>query len=482
MSSIYPIIDHQKIRAHFEALYKVQHEKGISLETVERLRVQRLIYDVSRPGELLLKVEGTACDALAWIEVNYTLGGKPHRFRAEVINCRCMGVAGAILKLRLPERIGVLNRREHLRHRPPETMPVTLTLTTPTGSLRSCQVRDISSGGVGFAVPVGSISLERGTKIPVRINLPDGPIIPATIIIRHLIPAGTMVRVGAEFVALSSEGRQKICDYVILATLGPDRLSLASQGQLPLVCVIGEGVEAEDMAPLEGPYRLIRHELRADWKRLIQVEPDVLLFCNLGAIPAERFIPKVKALPSLNTAPSVLITDEPDLGTDLDVVMVSSAADTASIIDAMETSITACRREQEPNSLAVAAEAPKSILVLNLQRRISLKTICCIKALKYQPIVFNNQCQFLHCLTEQRPALMVLGAAAVKNLKPFLDELSANPGLADIPRALVVDPPQHIDIDHLSQPVPLSASTFLFFRNLPETELVDKLLALLKSS
>ncbi|MEJ2640438.1 MAG: PilZ domain-containing protein [Desulfosarcinaceae bacterium] len=255
MSSVIPITDDQKIRAHFEALYKVQHEKGVSLEAGGRLTVHRLIYDVSRPGELLLKVEGTACTSLSSIDVHYSLGGKPHRFRTEVISCRCMGTAGAILKLRLPDRIGVLNRREHLRLRPPASMPVTLTLTSPEGSLPSSQVRDISSGGLGFAVPVGSLSLARGAKIPVRIDLAGGIIVPATVIIRHLIPEEGMVRVGAEFVALSAEGRQKICDYVILATLGPDRLGLASQGQSPLVCVIGEGVEEEDLSQLERPYR-----------------------------------------------------------------------------------------------------------------------------------------------------------------------------------------------------------------------------------
>ena len=106
-------------------------------------------------------------------------------------------------------------------------MPVTVTISQPSGITLSSEVKDISGGGLCFQVPVGSVSLDRDTRLPLRVNLPNGQIVPATIIIRHLIPEGGMIRVGAQFCALSTVGREKICDYVIQATLGEDRLSLS---------------------------------------------------------------------------------------------------------------------------------------------------------------------------------------------------------------------------------------------------------------
>jgi hypothetical protein len=485
VSSVIPINDHSEIRAHFEALYKAQHRLRVSWGKGIEIPVQRLIYDVSRPEDLLLKVEGGDCAATPLLEIDYVLGAKLHRFRAEVISHRPMGTESAIIKLHLPERIGVLNRRECLRLKPPQNMPVTLKLYFPTGDTLSCQARDISSGGLGFSVPMGSISLEKEAQIALRIHLPDGQIVPAAIRICHLIPEGETVRVGAEFLSLSSQGRQKICDYVIKATLGPDRFNFASMDQLPLVCVIGEDVEEADLAQLASTYRLIRHNLKADWRRLVQIEPDALLFRNLGEVPAERLIPKVKALPSLKMAPSVLITDQPDLDTDLDAILVSSKADTASVIAAMETSITKHCNAQNKIALdlgeTAAAGDSEIVLVLNLQRRINLKTICCMKLYKYRLIVHNSQDQILRSLTEQRPALMIFGAASVKELKPLLDELAPQKELAHIPRVVLVDPPQRVDVKRLSQPLRLSDATFLFFRTLPESELVQQVFSVLEA-
>jgi hypothetical protein len=429
------------------------------------LQIHRLIYDTSQPDNLLAKVHGTDGALPPFLEFNYILGAELHRFRAEVVSCRPMGPAATLAKLKLPERIDILNRRESLRVRPPVTMPITLGLYSRNGGMLSCQARDISSGGVGFSMPEGSIAMESGTQMPVRIHLPGGHTVPATIIIRHLIPDDGMVRVGAEFLSLSSQGRQKISDYVIMATLGPDRFNSAQADQLPLVCVIGDGVETEDLAQLERSYRLIRHDLTGDWKRLVHIEPDGLLFRNLGAIPAQRLIPKVRALPSLSTAPSVLVTDTPDLDTDLDTIMVSTSADAASVIDAMETAITVPSEGQEapplaPTETSASAEAStadegETVLVLNLQRRITLKAICCMKSYKYRLIVLNRQDQVLRYLTEQRPALMLFGAASAKELKPLLDELSAYTSLAGIPRVVLVDPPQRIVLKRLSQPIRL---------------------------
>jgi hypothetical protein len=282
---------------------------------------------------------------------------------------------------------------------------------------------------------------------------------------------------------------------------------------LPTVCVIGQGVDDDDdLIQLESPYRLIRHELGADWKRLVKVEPDLILFCNLGSLQPERFIPKVKALPNLTTSPSVLITDEPKLNTGLDAVIVPSGADPASLIDVMERSIIERHRENgslpeveaaadpagpievmerstieyglENGSLPVDSAAAnsdsKAILVLNQERRMALKTVCCIRSRDYRPIVLPNQGQFLSYLREHRPVLMVIEAASAMVLKPLLKELAANADLSSVPRVLVVDPPEGIDTKKLSHPLHLSESTFLLFKHLPEADLADQILSVLE--
>jgi hypothetical protein len=513
MPIVHPITDSQQILAHLCELYRDQPQIYITIGAHANLPVNRLIYEPLRPVDLLLKVSEEINKAPSRVDINYALRGKPHCFIGEVVTCRSLGAGGAILKVRLPELIGVLNRREHLRIQPPESMPVTLSWTLASGRFFSSAAQDISGGGLCFQVPVGSLSLDRNTKIAMRVNLPGGHLVPATIVIRHLVPEGGMIRVGAEFCALSQVGRQTICDYVIQASLGPDRPSLTSEGQLPTVCVIGQGVEDDDdLIQLESPYRLIRHELGADWKRLVKVEPDLILFCNLGSLQPERFIPKVKALPNLTTSPSVLITDEPKLNTGLDAVIVPSGADPASLIDVMERSIIERHRENgslpeveaaadpagpievmerstieyglENGSLPVDSAAAnsdsKAILVLNQERRMALKTVCCIRSRDYRPIVLPNQGQFLSYLREHRPVLMVIEAASAMVLKPLLKELAANADLSSVPRVLVVDPPEGIDTKKLSHPLHLSESTFLLFKHLPEADLADQILSVLE--
>lgn len=483
MPIVHPITDSQLILAHLEELYREQPQICITMEAHANLYVNRLIYEPLRPVDLLLKVNEEIRQAPSRVDINYALRGKPHCFQGEVVTCRCLGAGGAILKVRLPELIGILNRREHLRVQPSELMPVTLSLTQASGTILSSAVQDISGGGLCFQVPLGSLSLDGSTKIPTRVNLPGGHLVSATIIIRRLAPEGEMIRVGAEFCSLSQEGRQTICDYVIQACLGPDRPSLSSSGQLPTVCVIGQGVDDDDdLVQLESPYRLIRHELGADWKHLVKVEPDVILFCNLGSLQPERFIPKVKALPNLNTSPSVLITDEPKLNPGLDAVIVPSGADPASLIEAMERSIIERHRENGRLSKGsdVADSDNRTILVLNQQRRIALKTVCCIRSRDYRPIVLPNQRQFLSYLTGHRPILMVIAAESVRVLKPLLKELAANADLSAVPRVLVVDPPEGIDIAKLSQPIHQSESTFLLFKHLPEADLADQILSILE--
>jgi hypothetical protein len=513
MPIFHPITDSQQILAHLGELYRDQPQIYITIGAHANLPVNRLIYEPLRPADLLLKVSEEINKAPSRVDINYTLRGKPHCFIGEVVTCRSLGAGGAIFKVRLPELIGVLNRREHLRIQPPESMPVTLSWPLASRKIFSSAVQDISGGGLCFQVPVGSLSLDRSTKITMRVNLPGDHIVPATIIIRHLAPEREMIRVGAEFCSLSQVGRQTICDYIIQATLGLDRPSLSSDGQLPTVCVIGQGVDDDDdLVQLESPYRLIRHELSADWKHLVKVEPDIILFCNLGSLQPERFIPKVKALPNLNTSPSVLITDEPKLNTGLDAVIVPSGADPASLIEVMERSIIERHRENGRLPEVVATADPvgcidvkerstielgleneslpmdshgadsdsKTILVLNQQRRIALKTVCRIRSRDYRPIVLPNQGQFLSYLTENCPVMMVMAAASARVLKPLLNELAANADLSAVPRVLVVDPPEGIDTTKLSQPFHLSESTFLLFKHLPEADLADQLLSVLE--
>ena len=125
----------------------------------------------------------------------------------------------------LPESLLRLQRREFYRLQTPLSHAVTCTLALPQadGSRRNTELRilDISGGGVAIAVPPVGVPFEQGTEFAnCLLNLPDGPPIPARLIVRNLFritnrSGAELLRAGCEFADMPRGAEDAIQRYIL---------------------------------------------------------------------------------------------------------------------------------------------------------------------------------------------------------------------------------------------------------------------------
>ena len=124
-----------------------------------------------------------------------------------------------------PEALLRLQRREFYRLQTPLSHAVTCTLALPQadGSRRNTELRilDISGGGVAIAVPPVGVPFEQGTEFAnCLLNLPDGPPIPARLIVRNLFritnrSGAELLRAGCEFADMPRGAEDAIQRYIL---------------------------------------------------------------------------------------------------------------------------------------------------------------------------------------------------------------------------------------------------------------------------
>jgi c-di-GMP-binding flagellar brake protein YcgR len=125
----------------------------------------------------------------------------------------------------LPDSLLRLQRREFYRLQTPLAHSVTCTLAMPQadGSRRNTELRilDISGGGVAIAVPPVGVRFEPGTEFAnCLLNLPDGPPIPARLIVRNLFritnrSGAELLRAGCEFADMPRGAEDAIQRYIL---------------------------------------------------------------------------------------------------------------------------------------------------------------------------------------------------------------------------------------------------------------------------
>ena len=125
----------------------------------------------------------------------------------------------------LPDSLLRLQRREFYRLQTPLSHAVTCTLALPQadGSRRNTELRilDISGGGVAIAVPPVGVPFEQGTEFAnCLLNLPDGPPIPARLIVRNLFritnrSGAELLRAGCEFADMPRGAEDTIQRYIL---------------------------------------------------------------------------------------------------------------------------------------------------------------------------------------------------------------------------------------------------------------------------
>jgi c-di-GMP-binding flagellar brake protein YcgR len=125
----------------------------------------------------------------------------------------------------LPDSLLRLQRREFYRLQTPLAHSITCTLAMPQadGSRRNTELRilDISGGGVAIAVPPVGVRFEPGTEFAnCLLNLPDGPPIPARLIVRNLFritnrSGAELRRAGCEFADMPRGAEDAIQRYIL---------------------------------------------------------------------------------------------------------------------------------------------------------------------------------------------------------------------------------------------------------------------------
>ena len=125
----------------------------------------------------------------------------------------------------LPDSLLRLQRREFYRLQTPLSHSVSCTLALPQadGSRRNTELRilDISGGGVAIAVPPVGVPFEQGTEFAnCLLNLPDGPPIPARLIVRNLFRITNrsgveVLRAGCEFADMPRGAEDAIQRYIL---------------------------------------------------------------------------------------------------------------------------------------------------------------------------------------------------------------------------------------------------------------------------
>mgnify|MGYP006173928317 CR=1 FL=1 len=97
-----------------------------------------------------------------------------------------------------------------------------IALPRTDGSRREAELRilDISGGGVAIAVPPVGVRFEQGTEFAnCLLNLPDGPPIPARLIVRNLFritnrSGAEVLRAGCEFADIPRRAEDAIQRYI----------------------------------------------------------------------------------------------------------------------------------------------------------------------------------------------------------------------------------------------------------------------------
>ena len=125
----------------------------------------------------------------------------------------------------LPDSLLRLQRREFYRLQTPTSHSVSCTIALPQadGSRRNTALRilDISGGGVAIAVPPAGVPFEPGAEFEnCLLNLPDGPPIPARLIVRNLFritnrSGAELLRAGCEFADMPRGAEDAIQRYIL---------------------------------------------------------------------------------------------------------------------------------------------------------------------------------------------------------------------------------------------------------------------------
>ena len=454
MTTIRQIQTAEQIKTHFLLAYHVQPTMTVCFDGTVTSEVNRLIFNSNGPDEIVLKIISPHLPKATDVSVKYMIDGFEHHFISRIIDVKPLGNVGSFLKIRLPGVIRAVNRRNSVRINPSGQEPVRVTLSLSDKAPISCLVIDISMGGFALIVPSGDPVITYPYEIKGELHLPDQNILPTMVKLRNMIQQQDRYRIGMEFNSMSKDTLKKLMGYIVGHTVkNRDIQSSAPTRQQPLLCLIHDNQRHDDtLNYLEPFYHLVRQDIKADLKPIIQMVPDVLLF-NLDTIKPHTLIPKIRTLTNLKKTPAIVINEDDAMDACLDATTLSQFKDPAALIEAVEQSISSGGNlpNGSPISLTNYSEKKietdpkcvkkdKTILVMDLKQNIPAKLVEAIESRHITVRIHTDLKGIFDHIKKIKPISVVINSDFDAIFGNLLKILSINKFTKKLPLLIMADP------------------------------------------
>jgi len=414
MTIIRQIQSVEQIESHLLWVYRVQPMMTLRADAGSPITVRRFIFNIHRSEEIVVRTAPLALPIDRPVTISYFFNGFEHYFESEIISANNVKNVGTFFKIRRPMAIRAVNRRKWLRCYPGDQLPLKVTLDLPnSGPVTTC-VQEFSANGFSLVVSSDCAVPKCQDEVDSELEIPGHGSVRATIVVRNLLESGQGVRIGTEINKISEANKKMLIDFAVAHTI---KSKCAQRNDLkaspPTLCLIHDNCKMDDTLDyLEAPYRLIRHDIKSDWKKMLQMSPDALLF-NLDSVNPSSLLPKLRSLANFQETPAIVIADEDKMDTGCDATVLSQFNDPAVLIETIEQSISTRKESLEILSSAYQVENEQksvnaSILIIDLIGGFSSALIEAIESQTFQVTINTGLTRMLDTVMKIKPVAVVI--------------------------------------------------------------------------
>lgn len=414
MTIIRQIQSLEQIESHLLWVYRVQPMMTLRAETGSPTTVRRFIFTIHRSEEIVVRTAPLPLPLQCPVTISYFLNGFEHSFDSEIVSANKNKDVGTFFKIRRPMAVRAVNRRKWLRCYPRDQLPLKVILDLPdSGPVTTC-VEEFSANGFSLVVPSDCALPKCQDEVDSVLEVPGHGELRATIVVRNLHESGQGVRIGTEINKISEANKKMLVDFAVAHTIQNKCVQRNDrQASPPTLCLIHDNCKMDDTLDyLEAPYRLIRHDIKSDWKKMLKMSPDALLF-NLDSVNPSALLPKLRSLANFQETPAIVIADEDKMDIGCDATVLSQFNDPAVLIETIEQSILTRKESLEILSSAYQGENEKksanaSILIIDLIGGFSNALIEAIESQTFQVTINTGLTRMLDTVMKIKPVAVVI--------------------------------------------------------------------------
>ncbi len=356
-----------------------------------------------------------------------------------------LGGIGAFIKIQIPQNVRAVNRRNYLRLYPDKGERIEIKFVLPGTKDDFIEVHDISAGGFSLLLQPSHEVVRRDiTEVDVELYLPDRNKVSAGVTVRNKLPLANGQRLGAEFTYISVEEQKKLMNFIIQRALSRRGGQLQkSTVQPPLLCLVHDNCNADEtLSYLEKPYRLIRQNIKADWKSFKGLSPDVLLF-NLDSMQADILLPKLRTLSHFQSTPAIIMAEQEPCDVSCDATFLAQLKDPAILIEAIEKAIepnmeiSLSRPLLSADNQSLCSRPDKVILILDLKQSICPELVKAIETRSIAVEIRSDLQGIFNQIKQVQPILIVIHSDYDATLNNFFQMLKINKYAQTIPLTIL---------------------------------------------